>query len=120
MDDEKDDGRRKVKTFLHGKWPALCYAGKNQLVKKAAQESDMHKKQADRARETIDDGRVTREIVNKKGRGGDQKIHGINTRHAVFEVLFEPVFGQVKIIVIAKRNEEAGEHEEYGYPDVKL
>lgn len=108
MDDEKNDGCRKIETLFHRKRPALRHAGKNQLVKESAQESDMHKKQADRAGKPIDDGRVAGKIVNRERRGGDQEIHRVNTRHAVFEILFEPVFGEVEIVVIPEGDQEAG------------
>ena len=91
MENEKDYGRRKVKTFLHGKRPSLCHTGKNQLVKEAAHKGDVHKKQADRAGETVNNARIARKIIDDKCPGGDQEVHGVNTRHAVFEVLFEPV-----------------------------
>jgi len=120
MNDEKDDWRWKIEAFFDGKRPALRHAGKNQLVKKAAQESDMHKKQADRAGKPIDDSRVAGEIVNKERRGGDQEIHGVDTGHAIFEVLFEPVFAEMEIIVIPEGDQKAGQHKEDGYPDMKF
>ena len=120
MDNEKDNGRGKVKTLFHGKRPALRHAGKNQLVEKAAQESNMHKKQADSAGEAIDDSGVPCKVIDKEGRSGDQKIHGVNTRHAVFEVLFEPIFGEMEIIVIPEGDQKPRQHEEDGDPDMEL
>ena len=80
----------------------------------------MHKKQANSAGEAIDNVRFTRKVIYDKRPGGDQKIHGVNTRHAIFEVLFEPVFRQAEIIVVPECDKETRQHKENGYPDMEL
>jgi hypothetical protein len=120
MQDEKDNGRREIETFFHRKRPALRHAGEDQLVKKSAQEGDMHKKQPDSAGKPIYNGRLAGKVVDEECRGSDQKVHGVDTRHTVFEVLFKPVFGQLKIIVIPEGDQKARQHEKDGYPDMEL
>ena len=61
-----------------------------------------------------------RKIVIDECTGRQQKIHGINTCHAVFEVLLKPVAGKLKIVKIPEGDKEARKHEEDGYADVKF
>ena len=49
-----------------------------------------------------------------------EQIHGVNTRHTVFEVLLEPVFGQLEIIVIPEGDKKTRKHKKDSYPDMKF
>jgi len=80
----------------------------------------MHKKQADNAREAIDHARFPCKIVNYKCACRYQKIHGVNTRHAIFEVLLEPILCQLEIIVVPECYKETRQHKKDGYPDMEL
>lgn len=89
-------------------------------MKKAAHKGDVHKKQHNRIGKIINDTRFAGEIIVNKRPCRDQEIHRVDTGHTVFKILLEPVFGQMEIIIISESDQEAGEHEKDGYPDVKL
>ena len=68
-----------------------------------------------------DDAGIFAEIVINERGYGEQGVHGVNTRHTVFEVLQEPFLAQAtEFIIVAEGDEEAGEHKKYRYADVEL
>ncbi len=89
--DQEDDRGRKIKTFLHRKRPALGYAGIPKLVKKAAQKSDIQQHHRNWVSAAFGNTLIARDKKIYKGCYRQQKIHGVNAGHPVFEVLLKPV-----------------------------
>src|ERR1700761_5867777 len=80
----------------------------------------MHKEQTDSTWEfTYDNGFTGKEIVCKCP-GCKQEIHGIDTRHTIFKVLFEPVACETETIKISESDKEARKDKEDSYPDMKF
>ena len=108
MYDIKNDRCRKVKTLFNSKRPALRNTRKNQVLEKAPHKGDVHDEQTNSVRKTLYNGRIARKVKDNKCPRCDQKIHRINAGYPVFEVLLEPVFGQLKIIIIPESDQKAG------------
>jgi hypothetical protein len=118
--DEEYNRRRKIEAFLNRKRPALRNTGKIEVVKKAPHKGDVHKEQANRTWEIPYYAGVSGKEVVYKCPSREQEIHGVDTCHAVFEVLLEPVGREFKAVKIPERNKKARKHKEYGYTDVEL
>ena len=60
---------------------------------------------------------------NKKVRKRSERqqgVHGIDTSHPVFQILLKPFAGQMKTVVVPKRDQKSRQNEENTYPDVKF
>ena len=80
----------------------------------------MHKKQSDGAGEVANDNMIPgKEIINERT-SGQYRIHGVDSRHPVFEILLEPIAVELESIIIPEGDQKAREHKENGYPDMKF
>src|ERR1700741_2771924 len=94
--DEENNRRRKVKALLYSERPALRDTCIPKLVKKTAQKGDIQKKYSDGVTAALDNCLVLGNKVISKSGYSEQRVHGVDTGHAIFKVLLKPLAGEMK------------------------